>query len=126
MGMMVSGTRSFSPDVGKAVMDQTSDEVIDDAVVALASVFTGRHELEVSKKGELMTHRGHREPESMGEVTDAKLFMGERVHQAEPKRVRQGEEDLDGFRGGILRRKARTELLDLLFIDDVRQTRSHT
>lgn len=100
--MVVASAGALPADVSEAVVNEVRHEGVDDAVVTLATVFTRRHQLEMAKKSELVAHRGHRQPQGVGEIADAKLIVGECVHQAQPQRVRKGEEHLDGL-GGRLR-----------------------
>ena len=76
--------RLFASDVGEAVVDEMRHEGINDPVVALAPVFAGGHQLEVTEKRELMTHGRHREAESVRKISDAKLVVSESVHEAKP------------------------------------------
>jgi hypothetical protein len=50
MRVMMWGAWMFSADVGEAVVNQTRNEFVNDAVVGLATVFARRNELEVSKE----------------------------------------------------------------------------
>jgi hypothetical protein len=91
--------------VRKAIVNESRDEFVDDAVVRLTPFFARRDQLEMSKERELMTHRRHRKSERMRQVADAELFVRESVHQSQPKRIRQSEKDFDSFGGGFFGRK---------------------
>ena len=53
----MSAARTFAADMRQAVVDKPSHELVDDAVVALASLVPCGHELEVAEEGELMADR---------------------------------------------------------------------
>lgn len=116
----------FARNVGEAIVDEVSDEGVDDTVVALSSLFTRCDQLEVSQKRKLMAHRRHREAEGVSKVTDAELVVSEGVHQPQTQWIRQREEDFDGLARGGLRREITAELRDLLGVGDVGQLHSHS
>jgi len=103
--MMMGSARSFTGDVRKTIVNESRHEFIDHAVVGFSSIFASRDELEMTKKRELVAHRRHRQPERVREIADAELFVSERVHQPQTKRIGQGEEDFDRFSGGLLGRQ---------------------
>lgn len=109
----------FARDVGEAVVDEVGNESVDDAVVALSAFFARSDQLEVSQKGELVTHGRHRQTEGMSQIADAELVVSEGVHQSQAQRIRQREENLDGFARGGRRGEATTELRHFLAVGDV-------
>lgn len=111
------GPRALVPNVSEAVVHHVPHELVDDAVVALPPILASRDELHAPKKRELVAHGGHRQPESMSKISDAKLFVRQSVHQPKPQRIRQRVEDLDSFRDHFNGRKIGTNLLDLLRVD---------
>ena len=95
-------TRVLSADVRETVVNQSRDEFVDDAVVGFAPFFTGRDQLEMTKKRELVTHRRHGQPERVCQITDAKLLVRERVHQPQAKRIGQCEKNFHCFGRGFV------------------------
>lgn len=62
----------------------------------------------------------------MREISDAELVVREGVHQSKSQRIRQCKKDLHGFGGRLSRREASSQLLHLLRLVNVWQSRSHT
>jgi hypothetical protein len=94
MRMRARWERQLVLDVGEAVVDQASHKVIDHAVIRLPSILAERYELEPPEERQLMAYDGHRQAKGLGDVANAELVMGQRVHDADSDRVREGLEDL--------------------------------
>lgn len=124
--MAVRLTWPLTADVAEAIVNEPGDEIIDHAVVALSPLLPGRDQPEMAQERELVAHSGHGEPQSVSEISHAKLSVRERVHQSKTKRIRQGQEHLYGLGGGFLGGEIRAELRDLLPVVDVGQVRSHS
>ena len=94
---MMRGSGSHLFNVRKAVVHELADELVDDTVVGLSSLFARRNKPHATKKSELVAHDRHREAERLGEVTDAQFIVRQRVHDPHPNRVCQRLEDVDGL-----------------------------
>ncbi len=119
MGMAMRRAGPFARDVGEAIVDEVGHEGVDDAVVALSALFARSHQLEVTQKRKLVAHGRHRQAEGVGKVADAELVVSEGVHQSQAERIRQREENFDGFARGGLRWEVTAELCDFLGVGDV-------
>lgn len=78
--MVMRGPWMFSTNVRQTVVHEVPNELVDHAVVALPSILASSHQLHSSQEGELVTDGGHREPEGVCDVPNAKLLVGEGVH----------------------------------------------
>ena len=112
-------SRAFATHVAEAIVDQSGDEHVDHAVVALATLETRDHQPQMTEQRELMTDGGHRLAEAVSEVADAQLAMREGVQEPEPQRVREREKHVDSLSGGGLRREPVTQPLDRLRVFDI-------
>ena len=95
-------TWMLTADVREAIVDQSRHEFVDDAIVGLATFFTRCNELQMPQKRELVAHRRHRQAKRVRQIADTKLFVRERVHQPQAKRIGEREKNFDGFGRGLL------------------------
>ena len=114
--MPVRLPRTRTADVGQTIVHEATDELVDDAVVALASDLASGHQPEVAEECELVAHRRHRESEGVRKVADAQLVVRERVHEPKPHGVRERVKDLHRLCDDLLGRQAGAHALDLLCV----------
>ena len=110
----MSGARATTLfDMREAVVNEVSDEVIDDAIERRASLLSRRNKAEQPKDRELVTQRRHRELERTCEISDRHLVMRQRVHDPDPGRVPERLEHFAGTLHCFLSWQSRKRTFDL-------------
>ena len=83
--------------VGKAVVNEMTDEIVCGPVVREPALVPRRDESHPSQEGQLVARDREREIECVRDVADGERVMGEGVHEREANRVREEPEDLRGL-----------------------------
>ena len=73
--------------VRKAIVNEVTDKVIDYPVEGLTALIARRDQLHSAQEPELVTQGRHGEPKCPGQISDAQLVVGERVHDSDSCRV---------------------------------------
>lgn len=75
--------------VGQAVMDHVADELVDHDVVRGSALVASGHQTQETQERELVAERRHRQVQGSREVADGHLGMCERVHDPDPRGIRE-------------------------------------
>lgn len=120
----MTGPRSTTLlDVCEAIVNQITDEVIDDAIERRASLVTSGDQAQQSKDRQLMAQRRHREAQRARNVTDRHLVVSQRVHDSDPVGIGECLEYLARVLHGIVNRQTRGSPFDLARVARGRQWR---
>lgn len=118
--------RTRARDVVQAIMDQMRNERVDHAVVAFSPVLARSYQLEMAQKRELVTHRRHRQPERMRQITHAELIVRKRMYEAQTEGIGEREKNFDRFFRGTRGRKISAKPVDFFSVFDVWKRHLHS